>query len=475
MALKYQFKTKPYSHQLKALGRIRDLNGVCALLMEMGTGKTKVAIDWCGVGFRNFEFQRVLVVCPLSVVSVWFEQLERHCAVPYKAYNLTGKVKERIQIVKELEADPSRLTFLVINYEGIWRTQGKDSMEVLLQEWKPDVSIFDESHRIKRSTTRQSKAAWRIGRASRNRLILTGTPITKNPLDIFGQFRALHPGIFGENWYRFKNHFAIWGGFQRFQVMQYIHLDELTKGVRENSYRVKKAQCLDLPEKVYVTVPVVLPDSIRAQYKELAKEAILELENSTVTAPIVLVKLLRLSQLTSGFLKDTEGHEHIVHDKKLNTCIDLMEDMLEEDHKIVVFARFLRDINRVSLGCTAHGWPHAILSGSVPQADRDSLLKRFHSDPEQRILIAQIQTGSLGIDLTPADVAIFYSLSYDAAHYWQAQDRLHRIGQDKKVTYYHLIAERTIDSTVLKVLQRKEDLAKIILENKKLIFGMEAQ
>jgi SNF2 family DNA or RNA helicase len=439
--------------------------------MEMGTGKTKVAIDWAGIGFYNFGLRKVLVVAPLSVLGVWPRQIRQHAGYPARIIRLDGSSDHRVQVLQRImRAEPlgsdEYVRYVIINYEGIWRENRTGvSIEKLLIAWRPDLVVFDESHRLKSPTSRQSKSAHRIAKQIRMRLILSGTPITKAPLDIFGQFRAMNEDIFGTNWFHFKFMYGVWGGYGKYQLKGYRNLKGLASKIRANSFRIKKEQCLDLPPKLFETVPVTLPDSIMKLYRQMAEEMIIEIEETHATAAIVLVKLLRLSQITNGFVKDVDGNIRILDNSKLNTCLDLVDDLLEEDHKVVIFARFRSDIERIAAELDKRKVHYAILSGSVPGNKRDSLVQRFHRDPNLKVFIAQIQAGSLGIDLTPADTAIFYSLDYNAANYWQAQDRLHRHGQDRKVTYYHLIAPRTIDQVVLSVLKAKGNLAEAVIHN----------
>lgn len=466
MKLKYRYKTEPFSHQKRALKKIIDLNGQCGLLMEMGTGKTKVAIDFAGIGFYNLGVRRVLVVAPLSVLGVWPRQIRQHSGAPARIFRLEGSTVNRAGMLEKIirSSKDDLLTYCIINYEGIWRERDAGpSIKELIIKWKPDLVIWDECHRLKSPTSKQSRAAHVISQHVRYRLGLTGTHITKSPLDVFGQFRAINDKVFGTNWYSFKNTYGVWGGFGRFQLRGYRHLDQIIQKVRGNSFRVKKEDCLDLPPKLFETVPVTLTQKAIDIYREMAKEMIVEIEDSHATAAIVLVKLLRLSQITSGFVKDVEGNIKVFDNSKLNTCMDLVDDLLEEDHKVVIFVRFRHDIDGLHEQLLKRKVPHNILSGSVAPHLRDGLVQGFQNDPNIKVFIAQIQAGSLGIDLTAADAAIFYSLDYNAANYWQAQDRIHRIGQSKKVTYYHLVVPRSIDSIVLQTLKEKGDLAQTII------------
>jgi SNF2 family DNA or RNA helicase len=466
--LRYRYKTEPYSHQKRALAKIQKLNGQCALFMEMGTGKTKVAIDWAGIGFYNYGTKKVLIVAPLSVLGVWPRQIRQHSDVPSRIYRLSGNTNTRVRYLTSIlrAPDESKLTYVLINYEGIWRSpRSGPGVEALIRKWAPDLVIFDESHRIKSPTAKQSKAAWRIARESSQRLLLTGTPITKAPLDVFGQFRALNHSIFGENWYQFKFTFGIWGGFGKYQLLRYRNLDILIQKVREWSFRIKKTQCLDLPEKLFQDVPVTLSDRALKLYKQMSEQAIIEIEETHATATIVLTKILRLQQITSGFIKDVDGNIRIFDNSKLEVFKDLLDDVLAEDQKVVVFFRFIPDLRRVEEHLLNKGIPHRILSGSVPDSQRDSIVEDFQTNPKVKVFLAQVQAGSEGIELFSASVAIYYSMSNSLLHWQQSQDRLHRPGQTKNVTYYRLIAPRTVDSLTYKALDEKKKIADIVIHD----------
>lgn len=442
--------------------------------MEMGTGKTKVAIDWAGIGYYNYGYRKVLVIAPLSVLGVWPRQIREHGTTPARCFRLIGSTPDRVHLLKQILRSPAtdKLTYILINYEGIWREDNEgNSIERLLVEFRADLIVFDESHRIKSATSKQSRAAHRISRTVGDRLILTGTPITKAPLDAFGQFRAIDETIFGSNWYSFKNKFGVWGGFGKFQLRGYRHLDLLIRQVRKNSYRVKKEDCLDLPEKVYLDVPVTLSPKATKIYRDMAEQMIVEIEDTHATATIVLAKLVRLAQITSGFVKDVEGEIREFDSSKLDTCMDLLDDVLEETPKVVIFCRFRHDIERLAGRLTDKSIEYRILSGSVPVLQRDSYIEQFHTKPHIKVFIAQTQAGSLGIDLTPASAAIFYSYDHRAADYWQAQDRLHRQGQTRKVTYYHLMVPRSVDQVILTDLKHKKNVANTILHNPRILLG----
>src|SRR6185503_9528973 len=325
--LRYTYKTKPFSHQKKALTKLIKLKGRAGLLMEMGTGKTKVAIDWAGLGYYNWGLKKVLVVPPLSVLGVWPKQIKQHAPYPARVFRLEGATDYRIRMLRRIMREPhgENVHFIVINYEGIWRENSRGvSIRDLLIRWAPDLVIFDESHRLKRPTSKQSKAAFKISQKVSESLILTGTHITKSPLDSFGQFRVVDQSLFGTRWKDFREYYGIFGGFNKYIIKGYRHIDELITKVRTHSYRIRKEQCLDLPPKLFETVPVTLSPKTIELYKKMAREMVIEIEETHATAAIVLVKLLRLSQITSGFVKDVEGKIRVFDNSKLNTCMDLI-------------------------------------------------------------------------------------------------------------------------------------------------------
>jgi SNF2 family DNA or RNA helicase len=348
--------------------------GLGGLFMDMGTGKTKVAIDFIGLGFYNWNVRRVVVVCPATVVPVWPYQIETHAPYPYTAYPLFGSSKQKLA---ELDGTVphsaiDQVIFIIINYESIWRRVGKRAIADALLSFKPDLIIFDESHKIKSPTSKQSKAAYKLSQPIPRRLLLTGTHITKSPMDSFGQFRAMNPEVFGTNWYSFKHTWAVWGGFGGFQLIRYLHFDEFIKRVRAHSFRIKKEQCFTLPKATPVYRPVTLTPKNRTVYEEMAKEAIVEIEGHVATAPIALAKLNRLQQITSGFIKDENGELVTLGTEKLDACMDLVDEIMLEGRKVGIACRFIYDIQQISGALAKRDLKFRILSGSVP--DRKSVV-----------------------------------------------------------------------------------------------------
>lgn len=475
-ALHYRFASPPpYAHQRRALTRIYHLGGVAALHMPMRSGKSRVAIDWAGIAYRNFGLRRVLVVCPLSVTGVWQQQIEEFCPVPGAVRVLNGSTTARLHALAALQTltSPDWIEWVIVNYEGTWRKAGKVSMTDALADWKPDLVIADEAHRLKGATSRQSKALAKIAKVAKYRLGLTGTPVTKSPLDIFGQYRFLDERIFTRedgrpaSWTWFRNEYATWGtGPAQYVVKGYRKLPELIGKIKDHSYAVKLEDCFDLPPKTFIDVPVAMPQSTRAVYRDMAKQMIAYLESgAVVTADIVLTKLLRLSQITSGFVTDPGGILHELDTAKLDACLDMIEDFSAAGEKVVVFCRFKHDYHALAQALSARDAGYLSLTGETPARSRDDVIRAFHTDKTKMVFIAQTAAGSLGIDLTPARMAIFMSLDYNTATYLQAQDRIYGPKQPHPVVIHHLLTPRTIDGVVLRTLKHGTDLAYAILHD----------
>lgn len=476
----YRSRTTPYKHQVYALAKIISRRGG-ALLMEPGTGKSKVAIDFCGRLCMEKSLERVLIVAPLSVLSVWEEEIEKHLGegVPRKIAKLKGSLPQKIKQVKQLDSFPIEITaktdgrsdripisqrpvlvFVIINYESLWR---KGLLEQL-QIYNPQCVIVDESHRIKHHQAQQSRGIYKF-RDARWRLILTGTPVTKSPLDIFGQWKFLRPEVFGDNWWQFRNHYAVFGGYQNYEIVKFINLDDIRRKVQHDAYLATKEECLDLPEVIYQNIEVDLEPRLRKQYRDMERDFCLSLQDGgTISAPIVLTKMLRLSQLTGGFITDETGMNHQVGAEKLQAIKDLLNIYTYPTRKVVIFTRFLWEIEKIHRVTQELNLGSVVFTGETSVDQRTKRLSTFQKDPSCKVFIAQIATGGLGISLAVAQTAIFYSLDFDLGHYIQACDRLHRIGQINKVLYLHIIARETIDGMVCEALRTKQDLAEAITE-----------
>jgi SNF2 family DNA or RNA helicase len=458
--LNLPLKTKPFDHQLKAM-KIATTLDHSALLMEQGTGKTLAAIGTVVYRYLKGQVKRVLVIAPKSVLPEWARQIKEHTDLPYKAAALDGKKKK--ETLDNWE-DGEGINIISINYESTWRLTEE------LINWKPDMIICDESQKIKNARSEQSKAIHKIAQAAKYRMILTGTPVSQTPLDFFSQYKFLDPQVFGYSYPKFRDRYAIMGGYGNYQVVGYQNEEELAEKAHSIAYRVTKEEAVDLPEAVDQTLYVDLEPKAQKLYDEMAEEAILKLaEEESVTAPIVLTQLLRLQQITGGFLKSDETEElYQVSNSKLSLLKETVEDLIEAGKKLVIFARFVPEVESISNFLKELGVNHRTLTGKTK--DRGEAINSFQNNPDCKVFIAQISTGGVGITLTAADTAIFYSLNFSLNDYEQAKARIHRIGQTKKVTYIHLVARHTVDEEVTERLRSKKEVAVKYVDDLKNLF-----
>jgi SNF2 family DNA or RNA helicase len=321
--------------------------------------------------------------------------------------------------------------------------------------------IADESQRIKNHRAKQSRFTHILGANVRYRLLLTGTPVTQSPLDFWSQYRYLDPTILPRSYYAFRNTYAVMGGYEGKQVVGYQNLDRLTSRVHSIAYRITKEQALDLPETINQERYVRLPPRVMREYKRMVAEDIALIEGGSVTSNNLLTRLLRLSQITGGHITTDNGEAHQVHDEKLKELMDIIDDTAG---KVVVFARFTAEIKAIRSALEEKGIGYGLIDGSVGHSKRGAEVRRFQEDEGCRVFIAQLQAAGLGITLTAASTAVFYSLNYSFADYDQCRARIHRIGQHYPCTYIHLIAEDTVDEKVLEILNKKGSLARLVVD-----------
>lgn len=438
------------------------------LLYEMGCGKTLTSIAVMGAAYLQDKIKKVLIVAPTSVCSVWPKEFNEYADFKFKVNVLLGDKKKRLQALTELDNFPfPSLKVAVINYESTWRLIDE------LKAWQPDMIIADESQRIKTHDASQSKAMHELGDMAKYKLILSGTPVQNNAIDLFSQYRFLDKTIFGTNFYTFRSKYTIMGGFNKYQIIGYRDLDHLIQKAHSIAYRVTKDEALDLPEQTFETWNVELNPEERKLYDRIKKEQFAEIEGSGhITAATVLTKMLRLQQITGGFvqLDEATGPQQIGKGK-LDALEEIIEDyVIDCGKKLVVFARFIPEIKAICKLVESKKLKYSAIWGDVKLEDRGQQVKQFQEDPNVMVFVAQIQTAGLGITLTAANTAVYYSLDFNYANYSQSLSRIHRIGQRNACTYINLTVPKTIDEQVLKALEKKEDLAKSIVDDWKQYF-----
>ena len=336
-----------------------------------------------------------------------------------------------------------------------------------LLDFNPDLIIADESQRIKSNSAKQSKAMHKLGDKARYKLILSGTPVQNNAVDLYSQYRFMDSSIFGTNFYSFRNRYCIMGGFQAHQIVGYQHEDELIRKAHSAAFRITKAEALDLPEQTFENRYVNLTPKERKVYDQLRRDGFTELENEeTITATTVLTKLLRLQQFTGGFLPDEAGRPQVVNTAKLDALADILQDyVIDGGGKLVIFARFTAEIEAIGKLIDKLKISYAAIHGGVPIADRGGIVKDFQENPKTMVFLAQLQCAGLGITLTAASVAVYYSLNFNYADYSQSLARIHRIGQRSNCHYINLLVEDSVDDKTLEALAEKDGIAKKLVDN----------
>ena len=403
------------------------------------------------------RIRRVLIVAPLSILGVWQDEFNNFADFDYNLAVLTGTSAKKIDTLRHLNG--SALQVAVINYESAWR------LEKELTAWNPDLIIADEGHKIKTHNISASKAMHRLGARARYRLLLTGTPVTNKAIDVFSQYKFLNPAIFGQSFYAFRNkYFDMVGYGNHTPVLKKSMERELTEKIHSIAYRATKAECLDLPETTDIIRKVELEPQAMLLYRNLVKDSYAELSEGEVTITNVLTKLLRLSQLTGGFLgSDDSSKAEQVSTAKLKVLEDIIDSALEENKKLVVIARFNPEINAICRMLDKKGVRYSLITGSVK--DRDEQVAQFQNYPDVPVFVGQIATAGLGITLTAASTMVFYSLDYSMSNFEQTKARIHRAGQRVPCTYIYLTAAGTVDEKVLKALKNKANLAKSLVDD----------
>ena len=458
-------RVTPYQHQVDGfqfacgmLGLNTGLSGGgIAFLMEMGTGKTLTSIAVIGALVRAGKVRRVLIVAPLSILGVWREEFGKFAAFEYTLTVLSGPSEKKADTLRNLTG--ASLQVAVVNYESAWR------LEKELLKWDADLILADEGHKLKSHNIAASKAMHRLGAKARYRLLLTGTVITNKAIDAFSQYKFLNPSIFGSSFYSFRNrYFDMVGYGQHTPVMKEHMKREFAERLHSIAFRATKAECLDLPETIDIIRHVDLEPAAAKIYRDLVRDSFAELKSGEVTVTNVLTRLLRLSQLTGGFLIGDEGGPiQAVSLAKMDVLEDILESSLQEGRKLVIIARFIPEIHAIGNLLEKKGVRYAQISGEIK--NRDEQVTAFQNDPETVVFIGQIATAGMGITLTAASTMVFYSLDYSMSNFEQTKARIHRVGQKNNCTYIHLIARNTVDAKVLKALQEKANLAKALVDN----------
>lgn len=449
--MKYTFRTRPYKHQLIAFKRALKQRHL-AVLWEPRLGKSKLIVDWACAEYLRGNIQRVLIICPLSVVGVWEDEWATHAPIPYRIHFL-----EKSDVV--VPWSERKLNVCLVNYDRAWRRKE------ILKRWRPDMVVADESHKLKRPSARRS-LYMRSWKKAKYRAILTGTVITKSYLDVFSQWAFLNNKQFGNKVDDFRARYLILGGFMKKQVKGYRNFDELKGKIKQDSTIRREDQVFDMPATLEQRVPVLLSPSAMKMYQKMEYELFLELKRGEVSdAKNIAVKLLRLQQITGGWIKSDEGNLHQISDDKLHTAQERLENLWNDNERVVVFARFLPEVHALSRFGVHSRVNTYSLSGATRREDRDIRRRQFEAKSGPSLFVSQIQTGGLGISLAAAAEVVFYSVTYSYDDYYQASRRIRGPKQTRTMRYQHLVVPNSIDTDIYSNLSMKKGLLDSIMTN----------
>jgi SNF2 family DNA or RNA helicase len=468
--MKYKFKTKPYKHQMTALEKSWHKE-TYAYFMEMGTGKTKVLIDNMAMLYDKGKIDGALIIAPKGVVKTWYEQeipthLPDHIenvTVLWQS-NITKKQQEKLESLFETE---TALHILVMNVEAFSTEKGIKFASKFLNSHKVLMAI-DESTTIKTPTAKRTRNIIDLGEYAKYRRIMTGSPVTKNPLDLYTQCYFLDPYLLDHaSYYSFRNRYAVMKSMHvRGRTIQVVHafqnLGELSEKLQGFSYRVLKEDCLDLPPKNWTKRHITLSKEQQKVYDQMKKEALATLNGKVTSTMTVITQLMRLQQITCGHFVADDGSTQEI---KNNRITELMEVLDEIEGKAIIWGHWQKDIQNIVDEIEKIHGPGSVVSyyGLTPQDERQDNIRRFQDDPKCRFMVGTPSTGGYGITLTAANTVIYYSNGYDLEKRLQSEDRAHRIGQKKNVTYIDIIAEDTVDEKIVKSLRKKINIASEVL------------
>lgn len=463
----YEFKTVPYAHQIRMFdfGRKRRQ---FAFLAEMGTGKSKATIDVLSYWLKTGRVDGALVLVPKAVLFNWEREIAMHSPLEPTARRtvvLTGNAKQKRTALQQAETSAQ---FIITNYETLLTLDAE--LRTMFVRRKMAV-VCDESTRIKSHKGAASKAAYELGMMATARVILTGSPIANSPLDAWAQFRFLDKNILGHQTFTsFKAEFALVQKRQNIPVpivVGYRNLDRLNRLIEPHSFRVLKADCLDLPEKVYRVVELEMGDEQASIYKRMKDDAVVELNGNTIAAPIILTRLMRLQQITSGFVPQLDPYGETLKEfeikdgVKLGAAMELVEDAIESGQKVSIWCRFLWELFELDSLLHKAGIEAVTYFGDKDAKQRQDAVDAIQTGTA-KVFIGQVATAGIGITLTAISTCIYYDNSFSLEHRLQSEDRHHRIGQKRSVEYIDLVCRGTIDRKVLAALREKKNIADIV-------------
>ena len=468
--MNYKFKTKPYAHQLKALEMSWNKE-VFAYFMEMGTGKSKVLLDNISMLYDKGKINGALIIAPKGVYKNWFDaEIPTHLVnhinkevVLWQAL-INQKQQDKLNTLFKPEVD---LHILLMNVEALSTKKGVDFANKFLISHNSLIAV-DESTTIKNPSAKRTKNILKLASLSKYRRILTGSPVTKSPLDLYTQCLFLDEYLLDySSYYAFRTRYAVmrsanFNGRSVQIVVGYRNLDELAEKLKSFSYRVLKDECLDLPDKTFMKRIIQLTPDQKKLYTQMKQMALAEMNGKMITTSTALTQLMRMQQITCGYFKADDGTTQEINNNRIGELTNLLDEI---EGKTVIWAHWQNDVKHIikavikeyGEGCCVDYY------GLTPQSERQDNINKFQNDPKVRFFIGTPATGGYGITLTAASNMIYYSNGYDLEKRQQSEARIDRIGQKKPMTYIDILAEDTVDERIVKALRKKVNIATQIM------------
>ncbi len=468
--MNYKFRTKPYEHQLKALKKSHNKE-LFAYFMEMGTGKSKVLIDNVSMLYDKGKINGLLLVAPKGVYKNWFDsEIPTHMVkhidkkmVLWQA-NITKSQQQKLDTLFEPGED---LHIIIMNVDAFSTSKGVEFAAKFLRCHRTLMAV-DESTTIKNPDAKRSKHICSLGRYAKYKRILTGSPVTKSPLDLYKQCEFLGEGLLDfTSYYAFRTRYAIlktmnFGSHSAKVPVGYKNLQELSDKIALFSDRVLKEDCLDLPDYTYQKRIIQLSKEQQKIYDQMKNVALAQMDGKLMTTSTALVQLMRLQQITCGHFKADDGTIKFIKNDRISTLLDILEEV---EGKAIIWAHWRQDIEAI-VKALEKKYPGEIVTyyGSTSTEDRAKAIKAIQ-DPNSKVrfLVGTPQTGGYGITLTEANVMIYYSNGYDLEKRTQSEARINRIGQKRKMTYIDIICEKTVDERIVKALRKKINIASEVM------------
>jgi len=434
----------------------------------MGTGKSKVLIDNMSMLYDKGKINGVVIVAPKGVYKTWYEtELPTHMAkhVEYVSVLWQSNInKKQEKELSKLFKTGHQLHVLIVNVEALSTKKGVDFVAKFISCHETLMAI-DESTTIKNPDAKRTKSICRLGRLTKYRRILTGSPVTKSPLDLYKQCEFLDPWLLGhQSYYGFRTRYAVmktanFGGRSVQIVVGYKNIPELSDKLTNFSFRVLKDDCLDLPAKTYTKRVIQLTPEQEKLYQQMKKSALAVMNSKLSTTATAMTQLMRLQQITCGHFKADDGS---IQEIKNNRIVELMDTLEEIQGKVVIWAHWRNDIATIVKHVKEEYGDNSFVTyfGDTSVEDRQKAIKKIQ-DPKSpvRFIIGTPQTGGYGITLTGASTMIYYSNGYDLEKRMQSEARIDRIGQKMPMTYIDIMCEKTVDEKIVKALRKKVNIA----------------